>query len=211
MWLERFSFVLRTQVECSNLELLYVCIHIWFVCTLICIDLHVVLSECWNGTCASPIDFTGIKRALLCIVTCEAYGNAWVRKIEIEIGRHRRLWRLWTRWSAHADSRGKNDDDWSACVADSLCGTTDVVESVLGPDREVCVWIQSWWKSELEAIVSSIRNWRLLDDVIHECLVRNDIVTTKETSGRELKQPGCSWFGADKKNQGHESPWTGQH
>ena len=41
-------------------------------------DLHVVLSEWRNGTCASPIDFTGIKRALLCIVTCEACGSARV-------------------------------------------------------------------------------------------------------------------------------------
>ena len=33
---------------------------------LVCIDLHVLLSEWRNGTCASPIDFIGIKRALLC-------------------------------------------------------------------------------------------------------------------------------------------------
>ena len=69
-----------------------VCLYSYLICMHI--DLHVVLSECRNGTCESPIDFTGIKRALLCIVTCEAYGNAWERKMEIEIGRHRRLWRL---------------------------------------------------------------------------------------------------------------------
>ena len=49
-----------------------------FVCTLICIDLHVLLSEWRNGTCASPIDFNGIKRALLCILALKACGSACV-------------------------------------------------------------------------------------------------------------------------------------
>ena len=60
----------------------------WLV---ICIEMHVLLSEWRNETCASPIDFTAMKRALLGF----GFENLWEcmcdGKMEIEIGRHRRL------------------------------------------------------------------------------------------------------------------------
>jgi len=145
--------------------------------------MHVVLSECWNGTCASPIDFTGIKLALLCIVTCEAYENAWVRKMEIKIGRHRRLWRLWTRWSAHTDSRGKR---WRPTPHALLiqCGTGCRWERFGTGLRGVCV---------CEFNLGENLNWKWL------WALRNSINSVDlKYSGPSLKpfrsfHTGCHW------------------